>query len=105
MNVSVNIMLDCTPICRERRCNDFHVVCRLGRHLKEALDVYGQDNRVWKKNQQLPDGSDRFLVMQNLVQVRLQTQYCYLYVQYTNYLRLWPPISTGCANKLWKLWF
>jgi hypothetical protein len=74
MNVSVNIMLYCTPICRERRCNDFHVVCKFVRHLKEALDVYGQNHRVWKKNQQNPDGSDRFPVMQNLVQVRLQTQ-------------------------------
>ncbi len=47
------------------------VVFGLGRHLKEELDVYGQDHRVWKKNQQNPDGSNRFFVMQNPVQVLL----------------------------------
>ena len=42
MNVSVDILLDSAPICRERRCNEVHVVCGLGRHLKEALDVTGR---------------------------------------------------------------
>jgi hypothetical protein len=71
MNVSVDILLDSAPICRERRCNEVHVVCGLGRHLKESVDVYGQDHWVWKKNPQNPDSSNRFLVMQNPVQVRL----------------------------------
>jgi hypothetical protein len=34
-------MLDSAPICWERRCNEVHGVCGLGRHLKEAVDVYG----------------------------------------------------------------
>jgi hypothetical protein len=29
----------------------------------EAVDVCEQDHRVWKKNQQNPDGSNSFLVM------------------------------------------
>jgi hypothetical protein len=49
------------PISRERRCNEFHIVCRLGRYRIEAVDVCEQDHRVWKKNQQDPDGSNSFL--------------------------------------------
>ncbi len=63
LNVSVDILLDSAPISPERRCNEFHMVCRLGRHLIEAVDVCEQDHRVWKKNQQDPDGSNSFLVM------------------------------------------
>jgi hypothetical protein len=50
VNVSVDTLLDCAPISRERRCNEFHIVCRLGRHLIDAVDVCEQDHRVWKKN-------------------------------------------------------